>query len=100
MGCQSFFLGSPKGRGGGGATRKIRAKFFRDPKKLKFPQVSSMRLRLEGARRVFFKVTMHISADMGGICVNLYNGQNGYQLPLSFSAAGWFLAQDRVYCLI
>ena len=65
----AFFSGGYRRRRGGGY-KKIRAKFFSRPQNLKFPQLYPTSLGLEGARRIFFKVTIDVSADMGGICVS------------------------------
>ena len=66
---QLFFFGRYPRRRGGGA-EKIRMKSFSGPQNLKFPQLYLTSLGLEGARRIFFKVTIDVSADMGGICVS------------------------------
>ena len=63
--CSFFFGGYP--RRGGGDEKKF-AKFFSRPQTLKFPLYPTS-LGLEGARRIF-KVTIDVSADMGGICVS------------------------------
>ena len=57
-GVQLCFRGIP--RRGGEVRKKIRAKTFSGPQNLKFPYFYPTCLGMEGARRVFFKVTMHI----------------------------------------
>ena len=64
-----FFAGYPRRRGGGGTKKNLR-QIFSGPQNLKFPQLYPTSLGLEGARRIFFKVTIDVSADMGGICVS------------------------------
>ena len=56
------------GGGGGGARKNFRAKIFSGPQNLKFPQLYPASLGLEGARRIFFKVTIDVSAHMASIC--------------------------------
>ena len=63
----SFFIGGTPGGGGGGGRKKFARNFFLV---MKFPQLYPTSLGLEGARRIFFKVTIDVSADMGGICVS------------------------------
>ena len=57
---------TPEGEGG---TKKVRAKIFSGPQKLKFFDFYCTFLNVEGARRIPFKVFIQILADMGGICV-------------------------------
>ena len=64
-----FFLGLPLEEGGGG-DKRICVKFFSGPQTLKFPQLYPTSLGLEGARGIFFKANIDVSADMGGICVS------------------------------
>ena len=64
----SFFLGGIPA-GGGGYKKNLRKKNF-GPQNLKLPQLCPTSLGLEGARRIFFKVTIDVLADMGGICVS------------------------------
>ena len=54
--------------------KKFARNFFPDPENLKFSQLYTASLGLEGARRIFFKVTIDVSADMGGICVSRHKG--------------------------
>ena len=49
---------------------KICAKFVSGPQNLKVPPLYPNSLGLEGARRIFSKVTIDVSAGMGGICVS------------------------------
>ena len=65
----AFFGGVTPG-GGGGYGNKIRTKNYTVPQNMKFPQLHLTYLGWEGARRIFFKVTIDVSADMGGICVS------------------------------
>ena len=67
-GVQLFFRGVPPEGRGGGYGKKSREIFFRTPKP-EIPQLYPISLGLEGARRIFFKVTIDVSADMGGSCV-------------------------------
>ena len=62
-----FFQGVPP-EGEGGTKKNLRKNFSR-PKKLKFFDFYCTFLNVEGARRIPFKVFIHILADMGGICV-------------------------------
>ena len=74
-----FFRGNPRGGGGGGGVQKNRKIFFRTPK----PEISSTLTHLFGFGRCkedIFKVTIDVSADMGGICVS------GHKDPLSVPA--------------
>ena len=64
----SFFVGGYPRRGRE-VRKKIRAKIFSGPQNLKFPEVYATCLGVEGAKRVFFKITMDISVGVGGICV-------------------------------
>ena len=50
--------------------KKIRKKTFSGPENLKFPQLYPTSLGLDGARRIFFKITIDVLANMGGICVS------------------------------
>ena len=61
-----FFRGYPRR---GGLYEKIRAKIFFGSQDLKVPQLYPTSLGLERATRIFFKVTIDVSTDMGGICV-------------------------------
>ena len=63
------------GKGGGGMKKNSR-KIFSRPQNLKFPQLYPTSLGLEGARRIFFNVTIDVSANMGGSCVS------GHKRPL------------------
>ena len=65
----------------GGGTKKNCMKFFSRPLNLNFPQLYPTSLDSEGGGRIFFKVTIDVSADMGGICVS------GQKDPRSVSAA-------------
>ena len=76
-GVQLFFFREYPGRRGGGD----RAKSFSGPENLKFHQLYPTSLGLEGARRIFFKVTIDVSANMGGTCVS------GQKDPRSVPAA-------------
>ena len=79
-GVQLFFF-SGNTPGGEGGYKKIHAKFVSGPQKLKFSQLYPTSLGLEGARRIFFKTTIDVSANMGGICVS------GHKDPRSLPAA-------------
>ena len=68
---RTSFLGRGYRRRGGGGTKKFARnffpQFFSGPEK---PEISSTLPHLFGFGRVFFKVTIDVSADMGGICVS------------------------------
>ena len=68
----SFGGGGYPRRRGGGVRKKIRAKIFSRTQNLKFAQLYPT--SLEGARRIFFKATIEVSADMGGIYVFVFQG--------------------------
>ena len=79
-GVQLFFRGVPLEEGGVGYKKNSREIFLEAPK----PEISSTlptSLGLEGTRRIFFKVTIDVSANMGGICVS------GHKVPRSVPAA-------------
>ena len=63
-----LFSGGTLGGRGGGVLKKICAHFFSGPKTLKLPDLYICSLDLEGARRIFIKVTIDVSADVGCIC--------------------------------
>ena len=66
----AFFFGGYLRRRWGGGVRKKFTKIFSGPQNLNFPQLYPTSLGLEGARRIIFKLTIDVSANMGGICVS------------------------------
>ena len=84
---RAFFWGGGYPRRRGGVRKKIRAKFLSGPQKLKCPQLYPTSFGLEGARRIFFKVSIDVSADMGGICVSGHKGPRS--VPATVQRPPW-----------
>ena len=61
-----FFGGYPQR--GRAVPKKISAKIFPGPKKLRFLEIYPTPLNLEGANRILFKVSTDILTNVGGIC--------------------------------